>query len=95
MGIIGSNYVGKSTILKILSRVTAPTSGEINVKGKIAILVGFEETVVLNTSKPYGQPHSALDVSRGERTFSFCSRMNFKDGLRRMIEWYSLRTALG
>ena len=39
LGIIGRNGAGKSTILKILSRVTAPTSGRIKVKGRIASLL--------------------------------------------------------
>ncbi len=39
LGIIGKNGAGKSTILKILSRVTAPTIGEIKTKGRIASLL--------------------------------------------------------
>jgi lipopolysaccharide transport system ATP-binding protein len=39
LGIIGRNGAGKSTILKILSRVTAPTSGYAKVKGRIASLL--------------------------------------------------------
>jgi lipopolysaccharide transport system ATP-binding protein len=39
LGIIGRNGAGKSTFLKILSRVTAPTSGKIKVKGRIASLL--------------------------------------------------------
>jgi lipopolysaccharide transport system ATP-binding protein len=39
LGIIGRNGAGKSTILKILSRVTAPTSGKIKVKGRVASLL--------------------------------------------------------
>jgi len=39
LGIIGRNGAGKSTVLKILSRVTAPTSGEVRVKGRIASLL--------------------------------------------------------
>jgi lipopolysaccharide transport system ATP-binding protein len=39
LGIIGRNGAGKSTILKILSRVTAPTSGFVKVKGRIASLL--------------------------------------------------------
>lgn len=39
LGIIGRNGAGKSTLLKILSQVTAPTSGEIKTKGKIASLL--------------------------------------------------------
>ncbi|MFL6415940.1 MAG: ABC transporter ATP-binding protein [Bryobacteraceae bacterium] len=39
LGIIGRNGAGKSTLLKILSQVTAPSSGEIRVKGRIASLL--------------------------------------------------------
>ena len=36
LGIIGGNGAGKSTMLKLLSRVTAPTEGEIDIYGRIA-----------------------------------------------------------
>ena len=36
LGIIGKNGAGKSTILKLLSQVTNPTTGQIKVKGRIA-----------------------------------------------------------
>ena len=39
LGIIGRNGAGKSTLLKILSSVTAPTSGQIKIKGRIASLL--------------------------------------------------------
>lgn len=39
LGIIGKNGAGKSTFLKLLSRVTAPTRGNIRVKGRIASLL--------------------------------------------------------
>jgi lipopolysaccharide transport system ATP-binding protein len=39
LGIVGRNGSGKSTALKILSRVTAPTQGEARVKGRIASLL--------------------------------------------------------
>lgn len=39
LGIIGRNGAGKSTLLKILSSVTAPTSGLVKVKGRIAALL--------------------------------------------------------
>lgn len=39
IGIIGRNGAGKSTLLKILSQVTAPSSGRIRVRGRIASLL--------------------------------------------------------
>ena len=39
LGIIGSNGAGKSTMLKLLSRVTAPTSGKIQLYGRIASML--------------------------------------------------------
>jgi lipopolysaccharide transport system ATP-binding protein len=39
LGIIGRNGAGKSTMLKILSKVTSPTKGNIKVKGRIASLL--------------------------------------------------------
>jgi lipopolysaccharide transport system ATP-binding protein len=39
LGIIGHNGAGKSTILKLLSSITAPTSGEIVVDGRLAALI--------------------------------------------------------
>ncbi len=39
LGIIGRNGAGKSTLLKILSQVTAPTSGQIRVRGRMASLL--------------------------------------------------------
>jgi lipopolysaccharide transport system ATP-binding protein len=39
VGIIGRNGAGKSTLLKVLSQVTAPTTGSVKVKGRIASLL--------------------------------------------------------
>ena len=39
LGIIGGNGAGKSTMLKLLSRVTAPTEGEIDIYGRIASML--------------------------------------------------------
>jgi len=39
VGIIGKNGAGKSTILKLLSRISSPTEGTIKIDGKIASLL--------------------------------------------------------
>src|SRR5262245_35254630 len=39
LGLIGANGAGKSTILKILSRVTVPTSGRFEARGKVGALI--------------------------------------------------------
>ena len=39
VGIIGRNGAGKSTLLNIRSRITAPSSGHVRVKGRIASLL--------------------------------------------------------
>src|SRR5438445_8609117 len=39
LGIIGHNGAGKSTILKLLSRITAPSSGIITLDGRLAALI--------------------------------------------------------
>ena len=39
VAITGRNGAGKSTILKLISRITAPTEGEIRIRGKVASLL--------------------------------------------------------
>jgi lipopolysaccharide transport system ATP-binding protein len=39
LGIIGRNGVGKSTLLKVLSKITEPTTGRIKIKGRVSSLL--------------------------------------------------------
>ncbi len=39
VGIIGENGAGKSTLLKLLTGITLPTAGEVQVRGRIASLL--------------------------------------------------------
>jgi len=39
LGIIGHNGAGKSTMLKMLSGITAPTTGEISIRGRLSALL--------------------------------------------------------
>ena len=39
LALVGRNGAGKSTILKLISRITAPTAGEIRINGRVASLL--------------------------------------------------------
>ena len=39
LGIIGQNGAGKSTILKLLYNITAPSKGRISINGRLAALI--------------------------------------------------------
>lgn len=54
----------------------------------IARLTGFKGKIVLDSSKPDGQPRRCLNTERAERLFGFCAKTSFEEGLRRTIEWY-------
>jgi lipopolysaccharide transport system ATP-binding protein len=70
LGIIGRNGAGKSTMLKILSRITDPTTGIIKIKGRVASLLevgtGFNpeltgrENIYLNGAI-IGMPKAEID----------------------------------
>jgi len=87
VGIIGHNGAGKSTILKLLSNITTPTSGEITINGRLAALIevgsGFHpelsgrENIYLNGS--------ILGMSRSEITRKLDSIIDFAD-LRQFID---------
>ena len=65
---------------------------EISIKALIetvARLCGFKGQIVWDTSKPNGQPRRKLDTSRAKALFGFEAQMNFEEGLRRTIDWYS------
>ena len=87
LGIIGHNGAGKSTILKLLSNITTPTSGEITIQGRLSALIevgsGFHpeltgrENVYLNGS--------ILGMRRREITAKLDSIVDFAD-LRQFID---------
>lgn len=54
----------------------------------IAAETGFQGEIVWDASKPDGQPRRALDTSRAFEWFGFRAQVQFRDGLRRTIQWY-------
>ncbi|MCG2711313.1 MAG: ABC transporter ATP-binding protein [Candidatus Omnitrophica bacterium] len=71
VGIIGENASGKTTLLRIISRITVPTKGELRVNGKVAGLLdlgaGFhseltgKENIYLDAAL-YGRSRKDIDV---------------------------------
>ena len=65
---------------------------EISIKDLVEIIaeeVGFEGELRWDITKPNGQPRRKLDVSRAEQAFGFVSQTNFREGLRKTINWYT------
>jgi len=51
-------------------------------------LAGFDGEIEWDTSMPDGQPRRCLDTSKAKREFEFEARTDFREGLKRTIEWY-------
>jgi GDP-L-fucose synthase len=54
----------------------------------VAELTGFTGRLTFDASKPDGQPRRMLDVTRAQSQFGFKATTDFRDGLRRTIDWY-------
>lgn len=54
----------------------------------IAELTGYRGRIAWDVSKPNGQPRRKLDITRAEREFGFRAPVDFREGLRRTVEWY-------
>jgi GDP-L-fucose synthase len=64
---------------------------EISIKDLVTLIVeivGFNGKIEWDVSKPNGQPRRRLDTSRAEREFGFRAKIDFREGLRRTIDWY-------
>ncbi|MDJ0587319.1 MAG: GDP-L-fucose synthase, partial [Microcystis sp. M49636_WE2] len=56
-------------------------------------LMGFDGEIVWEIDKPNGQPRRCLDTTRAQEKFGFVAQMEFKEGLRKTIEWYRQNAA--
>jgi len=87
LGIIGHNGAGKSTVLKMLSGITAPTKGEIAIRGRLSALLevgsGFHPD--LTGRENVYLSGSVLGMSRREIHRKLDSIVEFA-GVRRFID---------
>lgn len=81
LGLVGHNGAGKSTILKLLSKITTPTQGRLNVRGRMAALIelggGFHQDLT-GAENIYLQG-TMLGLSRAQIARAFDSIVEFSD----------------
>ncbi len=58
----------------------------------ICELSGFDGEIKWDVSKPDGQPRRCLDITKAKREFGFEAKTDFRDGLKKTIEWYCSRS---
>lgn len=64
---------------------------EISIKDLVNLiseLTGFKGKIVWDVTKPDGQPRRLLDISKAEKYFGFKAKTDFREGLKKTIEWY-------
>jgi GDP-L-fucose synthase len=54
----------------------------------IADVVGYEGSIVWDTSMPNGQPRRSLDASRARELFGFEAKTPLREGIERTVAWY-------
>lgn len=64
---------------------------EISIKDLVKLIVelmDYKGKVVWDKTKPDGQPRRMLDTERARKEFGFTAATDFKNGLKKTIEWY-------
>jgi GDP-L-fucose synthase len=54
----------------------------------VADAVGFEGTIVWDSSMPNGQPRRSLDAGRAAELFGFRAQVPLREGIAKTIDWY-------
>lgn len=54
----------------------------------VAEATGFTGEIRFDPTKPDGQPRRCLDTTRARELLGFEARVDFREGLRRTVEWY-------
>jgi GDP-L-fucose synthase len=71
--------------------VNLGTDSEVPIKDLVTLIVeltGFKGDVLWDDTKPDGQPRRRLDVTRAYKEFGFKAEVQFREGLKRTIDWY-------
>lgn len=74
--------------------VNIGSNNEVKIRQLVKIIgevTGFKGKIVWDKTKPDGQPRRKLDVSKAKKEFGFVSKVGFKQGLKKTIEWYKNR----
>ena len=64
---------------------------EISIKDLVNLIVNLADypgEIIWDYSKPDGQPRRCLDTFKAQNEFGFKAKTDFKEGLKRTIEWY-------
>jgi len=56
-------------------------------------LTGYPGKIIWDPTKPDGQPRRMLDTTRAYQAFGFQAGTNFRDGLKKTIEWYEQKVS--
>src|SRR5439155_25089737 len=71
--------------------VNLGSSFEISIRDLVDIIAEttqFRGRIRWDSSQPNGQPRRKLDTTKAEQEFGFRARMDFKNGLKKTVEWY-------
>ncbi|MBP0015742.1 MAG: GDP-L-fucose synthase [Roseofilum sp. SBFL] len=71
--------------------VNLGTGYEITIRDLVELiceLMEFKGEIIWQTDKPNGQPRRCLDTQRAKDWFGFTANMEFREGLKRTIDWY-------
>jgi GDP-L-fucose synthase len=71
--------------------VNIGTGQEVSIKKLIKLIAelsGYKGRIVWDTTKPNGQPRRCLNTDRAREEFRFTAKTDFREGLRRTVEWY-------
>ena len=64
---------------------------EISIKDLAELIVeltGFKGEIVWDATKPDGQPRRMLETSKAFKEFGFKAKTDFREGLRKTVDWY-------